>query len=145
MVKLSGNGKLFAIDHFKGNKNKEQFYKVNNEDLSDLKGIFLENIQKSELEDYVTLIDKPSHEASKEIEDNSVRLIFIDGDHSREGVLNDIISYKKKLKKNSIIVFDDYNQEKFPELVDVVNEFVSKEKIGENILYTPHLWVELDN
>ena len=144
-VKLSGNGKLFAIDHFKGNKNKEQFYKVNNEDLSDLKGIFLENIQKSELEDYVTLIDKPSHEASKEIEDNSVRLIFIDGDHSREGVLNDIISYKKKLKKNSIIVFDDYNQEKFPALVDVVNEFVSKEKIRRKYIIHTTFVVELDN
>ena len=104
-----------------------------------------ENIQKSELEDYVTLIDKPSHEASKEIEDNSVRLIFIDGDHSREGVLNDIISYKKKLKKNSIIVFDDYNQEKFPELVDVVNEFVSKEKIRRKYIIHTTFVVELDN
>ena len=128
-VKLSGNGKLFAIDHFKGNKNKEHIYKINKEDLSDLKGKFLEHINKFELEGYVNLIDKPSHEASKEIKDNSVRLIFIDGDHSGEDLLNDIVSYKKKLKKNSIIIFNDYNQEKFPELVDVVNEFVSKEKI----------------
>ena len=66
-VKLSGNGKLFAIDHFKGNKNKEHIYKINNEDLSDLKGIFLEHINKFELEGYVNLIDKPSHEASKKL------------------------------------------------------------------------------
>ena len=133
-VKLSGNGKLFAIDHFKGNKNKEHIYKINNEDLSDLKGIFLEHIKKFELEGYVNLIDKPSHEASKEIKDNSVRLIFIDGD-----------SYKKKLKKNSIIIFDDYNQEKFPELVDVVNEFVSKEKIRRKYILHTTFVVELDN
>ena len=144
-VKLSGNGKLFAIDHFKGNKNKEHIYKINNEDLSDLKGIFLEHINKFELEGYVNLIDKPSHEASKEIKDNSVRLIFIDGDHSGEGVLNDIVSYKKKLKKNSIIIFDDYNQEKFPELVDVVNEFVSKEKIRRKYIFHTTFIVELDN
>ena len=144
-VKLSGNGKLFAIDHFKGNKNKEHIYKINNEDLSDLKGIFLEHINKFELEGYVNLIDKPSHEASKEIKDNSVRLIFIDGDHSGEGVLNDIVSYKKKLKKNSIIIFDDYNQEKFPELVDVVNEFVSKEKIRRKYILHTTFVVELDN
>ena len=75
-VKLSGNGKLFAIDHFKGNKNKEHIYKINKEDLSDLKGKFLEHINKFELEGYVNLIDKPSHEASKEIKDNSVRLIY---------------------------------------------------------------------
>ena len=143
-VKLSGNGKLFAIDHFKGNKNKEHIYKINNEDLSDLKGIFLENINKFELEGYVNLIDKPSHEASKDIKDNSVRLIFIDGDHSGEGVLDDIVSYKKKLKKNSIIIFDDYNQEKFPELVDVVNEFVSKEKIRRKYILHTTFVVELD-
>ena len=112
---------------------------------SDLKGKFLEHINKFELEGYVNLIDKPSHEASKEIKDNSVRLIFIDGDHSGEGVLNDIVSYKKKLKKNSIIIFDDYNQEKFPELVDVVNEFVSKEKIRRKYILHTIFVVELDN
>jgi len=143
-VKLSGNGKLFAIDHFKGNKNKENLYKVNNDDLSDLEGIFRGNITRSELDDYVILINKSSRNASKEIKDNSVRLIFIDGDHSGKGVLNDIIFYRKKLKKNATIIFDDYNPEVFPDLVDVVNEFVSKEKIRRKyIMHTTYV-VELD-
>ena len=143
-VKLSGNGKLFAIDHFKGNKNKENLYKVNNDDLSDLEGIFRGNITRSELDDYVILINKSSRNASKEIKDNSVRLIFIDGDHSGEGVLNDISFYRKKLKKNATIIFDDYNPEVFPDLVDVVNEFVSKEKIRRKyIMHTTYV-VELD-
>ena len=32
-VKMSGNGKMYAIDHFKGNKGKEQFYVVSKDDL----------------------------------------------------------------------------------------------------------------
>ena len=77
--------------------------------------------------------------------DSTYDLIFIDGDHTGEGVLNDIVSYKKKIKKNSIIIFDDYNQEKFPELVDVVNEFVSKEKIRRKYILHTTFVVELDN
>ena len=65
----------------------------------------------------------------------------------RKFILNEIknIDYKKKLKKNSIIIFDDYNQEKFPELVDVVNEFVSKEKIRRKYILHTTFVVELDN
>lgn len=144
-VKLSGNGKLFAIDHFKGNKTKEHLYKVNNEDLSDLEGLFRGNIKRSHLEDYVTLINKPSQDASREIKDKSVRLIFIDGDHSGKGVLNDISFYRKKLKNNATIIFDDYNPQTFPDLVDVVNQFVSKEKIRRKYIMNTTYVVELDS
>ena len=50
----------------------------------------------------------------------SVDAVYIDGDHTYEGVLNDITSWKDKVKKGGIIVGDDY------ELFDGVREAVKK-------------------
>ena len=42
------------------------------------------------------------------IPDESIDAIYIDGDHTYEGVINDIILWKDKVKKGGIIVGDDY-------------------------------------
>ena len=47
-VENSGNGNLFAIDHFKGNKRKEHHYSYDNSDLSEIENKF--NFKKEELE-----------------------------------------------------------------------------------------------
>ena len=52
--------------------------------------------------------------------DESVDAVYIDGDHTYEGVLNDFTSWKDKVKKGGIIVGDDY------ELFSGVREAVKK-------------------
>ncbi len=42
----SGNGKFYAIDHFKGNVGKEHYFVVEQQDLSDLKENFLSNMER---------------------------------------------------------------------------------------------------
>ena len=37
-------------------------------------------------------------------------IIFIDGDHTYEGVKKDFLNYYNLLNKNGIMIFDDYNQ-----------------------------------
>jgi hypothetical protein len=127
-VKYSGNGHLYAIDHFKGNKGKEKEYIINQPDLSDLKVNFLKNIFKANLKNFCTLIDKPNDIAIKKIKNKSCRLLFVDGDHSKEGVKKDIKLFLPKLKRNAIIIFDDYDPHNFSGLVDVVNNFIQKKK-----------------
>lgn len=44
------------------------------------------------------------------VEDLQFDLLFIDGNHSLEGVKSDFNNYSKLVKPNGIIVFDDYNK-----------------------------------
>ena len=142
-VKLSGNGKLYAIDHFRGNLGKENFYVVGKSDLSDLESGFISNIKKAQLEDSVTLINKPNDEAVSEIEDSSLRLLYIDGDHTEDGVYKDLQLFKKKLKSSAIIIFDDYDNVGFPGVVKVVNNFCESFKIRRKYLIERTLVIEL--
>lgn len=142
-VAQSENGRMYAIDHFKGNKGKEKFYIVGKADLSDLETGFKKNMEDAGLGDSITLINKPSHEAVADLRDNSVRFLFIDGDHTPEGVKRDLELFKPKLKSGSIIVFDDYDQHTFGGLVSVVNEFISTTNCRRKYLLDRTLILEL--
>ena len=143
-VEKSKNGRVYAVDHFRGNKGKEHLYKVENDDLSDLEAGFRRNIQKAGLSEVVTLINKPNHEAAADIADGSVRFLYIDGDHTAEGVQKDLDLFKSKLRSGAIIAFDDYDNVNFSGLVSVVNEFINKSKCKRKYLLHRTLIVELD-
>lgn len=44
----------------------------------------------------------------------SIDVLFIDGDHTREGCLSDYTRFSPFIKKNGLLVFDDYTQENNP-------------------------------
>ena len=142
-VKLSGNGKMFSIDHFKGNVGKEHFYKIGKDDLSDLEDGFRNNIKRAFLEDTVNIINKSSDEAVNYIEDNSLRFLFIDGDHTADGLTRDLDLFRSKMKKKAIIAFDDYSPSGFPDVVEVTNNFIASENIDRKYLLGRTLIVEL--
>ena len=142
-VKLSGNGKMFAIDHFKGNLGKEKFYIVGKNDLSDLEKGFMDNIKKASLDKTVTLINKPSHEAVTQIKDNTIRFLFIDGGHTEKEVSTDLELFMCKLKKKAIIAFDDYAPT-FPGVIEVTNKFIKDEDISKKYLIGRTLILELE-
>ena len=98
---------------------------------------FRKNIKRAGLNKFVTLINKPNHIAVSDIEDNSVRLLFIDG------VRKDLRLFMPKLKSGAIIAFDDYEND-FGGLVSVVNEFISKGNCKRKYLLNKTLVVELN-
>ena len=49
-----------------------------------------------------------THNAVKNVEDNSLDFIFIDADHSYEGVKRDIEDWSPKVKKGGLIIGHDY-------------------------------------
>ena len=138
-VKDSNNGSLYAIDHFKGNIGKEELYKVD-DSLIDLSGKFLANISEVGLIDYVKLLDMPSDEAAQELENIRIRFLFIDGDHTHEGVKKDIELFFPKLVSGSIVVFDDYF-DGFPGLITAVDELVIGKEVFSKIFYYQHTLV----
>ena len=70
------------------------------------------------------------HAAFTDIEDNSIDIIFIDGDHTYEAVRNDIYFYWEKIKENSTLCGDDYDG--FEGVRIAVDEFANKNNL---ILY----------
>jgi predicted O-methyltransferase YrrM len=138
----AGNGRFFAIDHFKGNIGKEQHYKVGKDDLSDLRDGFTRNMRAAGLEDSVTLYDMPSKDAAAQIADGSLRFLFIDGDHTREGVEKDLALFVPKLKPGAIVVFDDFSPA-FPGVVSATDDFIARTRPTRKLAYGNGLVVEL--
>ncbi len=73
---------------------------------------FLNNIEGYE---NISYIQGLSEEIVPTLEDESFDLIYVDGDHSYEGVKKDIICCWPKLKKGGLMVFHDYSErDEFP-------------------------------
>jgi predicted O-methyltransferase YrrM len=140
-VKESENGNFYAIDHFEGNVGKEELYKVRGS-LSNLKSSFRDNIARFKLDDTVRLFDMVNTEAAKKLGENTVRFLFIDGDHTKKGVEKDIELFFPRLVKGSIVVFDDYFKG-FPGLIEAVDEMFSKYKFSKAFCYRNTLVVKI--
>lgn len=138
-VKDSKNGHLFAIDHFKGNIGKENFYTVDGT-LQGLSDKFLMNVSDVGLSDDVSLLDMSSNEAAEKLNDTKIRFLFVDGDHTYEGVKNDIELFFPKLIKGAVVVFDDYF-EGFPGLIKAVDELVINSGVCSKVFYYQHTLV----
>jgi len=57
------------------------------------------------------------------LDDNMVDLLFIDGDHSYNGIKNDFLKYTTIVRKNGIIIIDDY-EPKYPDILKFVYDFI---------------------
>ena len=63
----------------------------------------------------------------KGVEDESIDTLFIDGDHTYEGVKKDIEAWMPKVKKGGTIIFHDYRRDKAHEGVQqAVDEIKSQ-------------------
>ena len=137
-VKESGNGNFYAIDHFGGNVGKEEFYAINGS-LGSLKDSFNDNLSRFGLIDSVNLLDMVNTQACEKIKGKKIRFLFIDGDHTKDGVKKDIELFFPQLEKGSIVVFDDYF-EGFSGLIEAVDEILEKYNF-DKVFYHRHTLV----
>jgi SAM-dependent methyltransferase len=72
-------------------------------------------------------IKKPSMEAVKEFEDNSLDFVYIDGNHQYQFVYEDIREWSKKVRPGGIVSGHDYN-DRF-EVKKAVNDWVKENGI----------------
>lgn len=117
----SGNGHLFAVDHFMGNVGKENCYFIDGE--GDLKTRFERNMRRLGLQEHVTLLACHSEKAFPSLAGKVLRFLFIDGDHTYEGVRKDIGLFCPLVRAGGMVVFDDYNDTS-PGVVRAVEEWV---------------------
>ena len=71
-------------------------------------------------------IRKPSVECYNSFADQSVDLIFIDGNHTYEFVKNDCVNWWSKVDRNGIMCGDDYYM---PEVKRAVDEFCTQNNL----------------
>ena len=94
---------LDAIDTFCGSEEHKDLLKNEEESLYD---ICKRQIQP--VSDYVNLIKGDSVKSSDKYEDESLDFVFIDGDHSYDGVMRDIEAYFPKIRIGGVIAGHDY-------------------------------------
>ncbi len=92
--------KLYSVDTFQGI--------IENEFDDPLFNQFMENIEP--LKDMITVLKGDNGILHNQFEDNSLDFVFVDGDHSYEGVMRDLKGWFPKLKTNGIMAGHDYNE-----------------------------------
>lgn len=110
------NNKIFGIDPH----DKISIYNgVSKEETSDVakenaikifsynKNNLINIIKKYSLEDVIHYINENSKDAIEYFKDNSIDVLHIDGDHSFEGVYQDLFLYYPKIKNDGVIILDD--------------------------------------
>lgn len=108
---LNSKKKIFfyVIDSFIGEPSE------NNENLYEK---YLVNISKYGVDKIVNTIKSDSKIAFKKLPRRKISFLFIDGDHSFEGIKKDIVNYYPLVKKGGIIAGHDYYHPPIKKMVD---------------------------
>lgn len=97
------------------------------------KEIFLRNLAKIGVGDYVVPLVATSEEAAKTFA-SKIRVLFIDGNHEYASVRNDILLWKDRVIDGGIIAFHDYSWESVSKAIDELirnsHEFMIEGKVG---------------
>lgn len=90
------------------------------------------NHAKERLEPYnCKLIRKTSMEAAKDVPYNSLDFVYIDGDHSFDFVMQDIIEWSKRVRLGGIVAGHDYYRFKRGGVVPAVDVYTEQHQIHE--------------
>jgi len=90
---------------------------------------FITNLNQWNATSFVHVIQSDSSQAAARFENQTFDLIFIDGDHSYQGVKADILAWKSKLKPSGIIAGHDYLPGIWDEVCQAVNEILPHRQI----------------
>mgnify|MGYP001594389417 CR=1 FL=1 len=128
-IKKSGKKIAFScIDIWDDNSTEEAYapmIALSKDKNTTLNGLFLKNLERYNVKEYVNSIKTNSADGSKLFDDNSLDFIFIDASHDYEFVKLDLEYWWPKLKKGGVFAGHDYFWS--PDGVGrAVNEFFSR-------------------
>jgi len=101
---LHNDTKLYCIDPWE-DYNEYPEYKNQQSSIYDS---FINNIENSGFKEKIIINRGYSNLEIPKFEDDFFDIIYIDGNHEPEYVLEDAVLSFRKLKKNGIMIFDDY-------------------------------------
>jgi len=76
--------------------------------LNDAKAVMLDRVNKHELKDKVETIFLSSVEGATKFEDNFFDYVYIDGNHSYDSVMEDIVAWYPKVKSGRYLAGHDF-------------------------------------
>ncbi|MCX8042728.1 MAG: glycosyltransferase, partial [Desulfobacterota bacterium] len=118
------NARIYCIDWWTAFKDRitpeyRPFYSVEN---------FKANLFRTGIDRMVTVIDRKSPECAALFEDNCADMVFVDGDHSLQGCLNDLEAWYPKVKPGGVLIGHDYT---WTESVrQAVHAFLDRHQLG---------------
>ena len=128
---------VFAVDTFKGSQNEEAHLNEVDRLGGSTLPVFKRHLNELGLEGIISPIEKESVEASHLFEDNSLAGVFIDANHSYEGVSQDIKSWYPKVVENGWMAGHDWDSE---EVSKAVNDYF--DPLRKLVIhYPPSCWV----
>lgn len=98
------DSKLYCVDPWQDYDDYQE-YKTHQ---SQIYNTFLSNVEKSGCKDKIHINRGFSNEIVPTFPDEFFDLIYIDGNHEPEYVLEDAVLSFRKLKKGGVMIFDDY-------------------------------------
>ena len=101
---LHKDSKLYCIDPW---EDYEEYPEYKNEQPQIYEG-FMKNVENSGIKDKIIINRGYSNKEVCKFDDDFFDIIYIDGNHEPEYVLEDAVCSFRKLKKNGIMIFDDY-------------------------------------
>ena len=101
---LHSDSKLYCIDPWIDYEDYPEY----KDEQSTIYNGFLKNIDASSVKDKIVVNRGYSNCEVPKLEDDFFDIIYIDGNHEPDYVLEDAVLCFRKLKKNGIMIFDDY-------------------------------------
>ena len=86
------------------------------------------------LERYITFVEGYSQVELIKICKSRIHFAFLDGAHTFDDVMFEFQAIENCQKKGDVIIFDDYNKNKFPEIVKAVDVICEKFKYSKDII-----------
>jgi len=122
---LADNGRLYCIDPW-----WDDLYSPESFDVGDHYGewldnmtayhLFRRNIQQMGVDDKVIPLIAASHDTDKYFQDNTLDMLWLDGDHAEQMVLKDLLKWQPKCMADAVICGDDYDMAGVQKAVDAV-------------------------
>ena len=126
------NNEIIPNNNFK-NPLKQFYYQyIVKENPYSLKSV--KNLLKK-FDKNINIIKGDSKAVLPKIDLSDVNYVFLDGGHSYDTVINDLINCKIVIENNGIILCDDYDLSYAPGVKKAIDEFADSEQYGIKILF----------
>jgi predicted O-methyltransferase YrrM len=89
----------------------------------------------------ITLIHAFSHDAAAQYNGPPVGLLFIDGDHSKDGAMCDVMNWAPRLAEGARIAVDDYEHPDWPGVKEALDDLVAMGVLVPVEVFHDHLAV----
>lgn len=134
--------KLDVVDSWTGPAQDPEVYSGDAEFLAHGRNIielFKKNMSPVEGLIDLTPVQKWSVQAARGYENQSLDFVYIDADHSYDGVVEDLHAWVPKIKQTGVIGGHDYHEGAWPDVTTAVDEAFGK----VNVTDTNTWWVKL--